>query len=134
MAKRIGNVFERMVRNSGVGGAARLYTHDQKLCALLGQSDTLILQLTVYSLDANATDVVISVFGSSNPDDAPRNNGFLLNNPTTCTYNSAGNYTVTINGPTHGYVEVLLTVQKNAGTAQVKADCDLWATIISDGA
>jgi hypothetical protein len=104
-----------------------------EMATLLGQGDVVLLHVTVYTLDTN-TDVVISPWQSSNRSDMPRNNGFLVNPPGTSTFTAAGNYVIAIPASTMGFLEVTLTIQKNAGAIEVKADCEVCATIITAGA
>lgn len=133
MGKRIGVVFPRQVRLSNAGGSSRLYTHDMEMAALLGQGDVVLIHGTIYALDPS-TEVVVGVFQSSNRNDMPRNNGFLVNPPGTSTFNTVTNFLIKVPADTMGLLEVTLTVQKTAGSSEVKADCEITATIITNGA
>lgn len=75
----------------------------------------------------------MGVFQSGNRSDMPRNNGFLVNPPGTSTFNNVNNFFIKVPADLLGLVEVTLTVQKTAGAIEVKADCEITATIITNG-
>lgn len=131
-----GQLLPRGVMISLTSGDPRTYRIDKSLVSSLGQGKKVFFMLRIYGLDASC-EVVARVYHGSLGDELPADYGPLveLDTPSTPGVTSVTMTTATVH---HFWtaedlmadVEITIDIRHATASAQVKAELELWATIV----
>ena len=128
--KRVLTVFPRQTFVTP-DGAKKVYTHDLALCSLLGQGKEIRVQPLGQRASANAK-VTLQAWESSSPGQRPSEVGKVLGAPLVLGQPLRPN-PVNLNGTFGGMVELVLTIEHDAGGAtQQEYDLEVAVTLILD--
>lgn len=132
-----GQLLARTVLTSLSSGDPRTYRLDKSTIQSLGQGKKIFFMLRIYSLDANC-EVVARVYHGCLGDELPADYGPLadLDTPSTAGVTSVTMTTATVH---HFWtaedlmsdVEFTIDIRHATAAAQVKAELEVWATIIT---
>ncbi len=112
-------------------GKPKDHHHDVELCDVLGQADTIIVEVSPYRQSEGAeTKATLKAYHTSKPTGAPSDVGENISSFTT-TITDLTPTLIQLDGPFQSRVEVVLTIEEATApdTAQY-FDMEVWATLI----
>ena|GEM_PF-5965283 len=129
--KRLVTIFSNGTYISGPNGEITTYTHDDKLCDVLGQAKDIRMQLIGDRTTGVDTRARIRVYESSDPDRRPSEVGKQVGSSTDVD-NDLRPPLIQVNGPFSARVEVLLDIldKKVTPDTQQEFQLGLYATLI----